>query len=395
MPDVSLIKELFTSCTNNDYSKKRLTFSPDVPEFNSNFLFVVDEQDGQSLEIIVFKSTIKKIFKESHEYFEHVLSRRRDGYSNWTEYVNEIDDSETLDLYYMTLGMMLITNDNHTINQLHWALVEKITSNTSRQFTSLHLEPTQFLIKEVTFIELLLGSNNNKLNKSSTLWHFYKRFFVMNILPKWNFLETALRSGESHPTNYYSWGFIRWLAKYSELAKDDELFNEILSKMRQFCQKHTNDIASWDSLVDILSPGNDALSYVKDEVVRLGGCVESQTCGDIFISIEDYVYGIFEWIDKACVQSTAPYHSLKKLISQHDDELYDVLTKIQSRLESRQDSLKAELGISGISYEIFNESFKTNKYTQDDLIFHEKLVQFINWERVLNYWNDYNTQRKG
>ncbi|ODQ58702.1 hypothetical protein WICANDRAFT_20037, partial [Wickerhamomyces anomalus NRRL Y-366-8] len=200
--------------------------------------FVVDEQDGQSLEIIVFKSTIKKIFKESHDCFEH--------------YVNEIDDSETLDLYYMTLGMMLITNDNHTINQLHWVLVEKITSNTLKQFTSLHLEPTQFLIKEVSFIELLLGSNNNKLNKSSTLWHFYKRFFVMNHLPESDFLETALLSAGSHPTNYYSWSFIRWLAKYTELTKDDELFNKILSRVRQFCQKHTNDIASWDCLVDVL-----------------------------------------------------------------------------------------------------------------------------------------------
>lgn len=66
----SLIKELFQTCINNDFPYKRLTFSPDIEGYSSNFLF---SREGEGLEIIIFKSTMKKIFKESHEKLETIL----------------------------------------------------------------------------------------------------------------------------------------------------------------------------------------------------------------------------------------------------------------------------------------------------------------------------------
>lgn len=65
-----LAKELFQACTNSDYAKKRLTFAPDVDGYNSSFLYSLE---GDQLEIIIFKSTAKKMFKECHDLLNNNL----------------------------------------------------------------------------------------------------------------------------------------------------------------------------------------------------------------------------------------------------------------------------------------------------------------------------------
>lgn len=70
MSGLLLVQELYEACNRQDCKTKRLTFSPNVEGYSSSFVFSVEDDD---LEIVIFKSTIKKIFQECHEIFEEVI----------------------------------------------------------------------------------------------------------------------------------------------------------------------------------------------------------------------------------------------------------------------------------------------------------------------------------
>lgn len=66
MNSLETCREFYNVVTTKFVSEKsRLTFSPDQPSATSNFLFV---NTLNEIEIICFKSTYLRIFKESHDY---------------------------------------------------------------------------------------------------------------------------------------------------------------------------------------------------------------------------------------------------------------------------------------------------------------------------------------
>lgn len=183
---------------------------PNISDSTEPFVIV---NDDNKVEIICFKRTVIKIFLECHDYCNSLELLRPD------------------DQYLFTMGLLLSTTENRSALNLHKKLVSNLDASC--------------LDRELRFLERLLSSNYPKLNKSSSLWEFYKQMYAKfkNALG-FNVWQTFTLSCEQHFANYYCCNFIRW---YSTQLSDSER-GLLVRNLFSFAKQHVSDPSIWGAL---------------------------------------------------------------------------------------------------------------------------------------------------
>lgn len=295
----------------------------------------------------------------------------------------------------MTLGMLLVTNDNHTLNNLHIRLVEYICDNGVKVPDLAVLDYSTFFQKECAFVELLLNSNNNKLNKSSALWFLYRKFFLKSEIssekkPTGHYIEIALAACRLHPTNYYAWSFLRFVGNYAKLEQLKDLYFSLHEKVTSFCLEHPSDHAAWDAFVDLVILREKVIMSTHWDIERLTGTVLQYSPATIpYVDPEEQLDVFVTWMNKTQVQSVVPFYAIRTLLKYiylSQDGAFKA-RKIYERIWEEQAlfqrTVLKESGVSVLS--ISNHSFKTNVSTTNDLILHQKIQHHVNWQRVLTW----------
>lgn len=133
---------------------------------------------------------------------------------------------------------------------------------------------------ERRFIDSLLTSPLNKINKSPTLWA-HRRWLVPTVnrlgmldVPK-DMTNVVMVSGEKHPRNYYAWHHARYLMTFvdwgSESVEKTNLHTTLA--VLEWCKRHHDDTSGWSFLQGLLlTEGRYELGYVTSivqDILRL------------------------------------------------------------------------------------------------------------------------------
>jgi len=308
----------------------------------------------------------------------------------------------------MTLGILLVANDHHTVLNIHERIVNNILERnninnetiTTSEF--LFIDSKKFLEKEFSFISLILNSNNNKLNKSSTLWHFYKKIFIYNQIyeiklnPKW-FIRTALYSCELHPTNYYSWNFIKTIYNWCQLnqnQEEEELTKFISNQVKDFCKKHTSDSAAWNCLADLSIYDKDSYDFTMFEFGEISGkkitLDKMQLNEDRVIQREELLTELKDFlkiIRDSKTTSIVPHLALRKLIKyySHYEQNQDHTFLLKELNINEELKFETKLKEKNIIYEVKNGFFTINKDLSDDITLYQDLQRYINFKEDIKW----------
>ena len=181
-----------------EYTNIQLEFYPKNPETSSPTPFIAVADENDNLRIVWFQTARLQLFSESFKFFQ---------------------DSST-DL---------------------------------QQFSAFEIleQSPSFLNVNQSLVGLLFSSTDQRLNKSSMLWFYYKKLVV---LKKQNSTspdlgdhveQVCLKSAKNHFANYYCWNTIRWIFD-NEL--NDNKKSAIFSQVFQFCRSNFTDCSAWDTL---------------------------------------------------------------------------------------------------------------------------------------------------
>lgn len=226
-------RELYDNLTNwNGYLTLKLEFAPDQPGFEKQLFFMNEDSNDDTVELVCFKSTILKLFMEAHNYLDEHIRKGSRPTNIW-------------DTYYMTLGYMLTTPENKMILDIHEDCLLTLISQS--------IDTNEILEKELFFVQTLLTSTRNSLNKSSSMWYLYRKLYILMdqknvineelLLKYW--ISTFRNSAELHVSNYYCWNTLRW---FFDVIPSCDAKQAIFEMTKSFCLKHLSDCSSWDAL---------------------------------------------------------------------------------------------------------------------------------------------------
>ncbi|AMD21813.1 HFL043Cp [Eremothecium sinecaudum] len=268
------------------------------------------------IEVICFKKTFLKIFTECH--------------SKLTELLDHNSNLE-LDVYLGTIGLLFTTFENRTILNLHESLFLDMVNS---------IDGDKSLRKEIRLVEALLSSNLSKLNKSSSLWLWYKKLVVLQREKNFNseiqVVKTCLASAELHPSNYYSWNMLRW---YCDIVREENNRDHIFHNIRKFAFSHLKDISAWEMLSHFYLGNWD---YNASEYRRLAVRFNIHHCDklgiqgegeDITCKISTLITTLADYIDLCEVSEWPPYLTLYKLISITKPQSFEYLKKWEAQVQ--------------------------------------------------------------
>lgn len=233
-----LCKKLFTVISDFHPKTVKLSFAPDQDQITTPFFIA---KNFTEIEIICFKSTLVNVFIETHKIVFQEKNLKK----------NYIENQELRDkLFYCCTGLLLTTPENKTILCLFEKLVIIFLDSLPTG------EKENFFLRILNFCIRLLSSTSNKLNKSSSLWLFYKKLYIINInkfseIKDFDYFATIEKSATIHFANYYCWNTARWFFDICE--NTNEKRGHIIERTINFCFKHIRDISAWNFLVYILN----------------------------------------------------------------------------------------------------------------------------------------------
>ncbi|CDF89985.1 ZYBA0S05-06238g1_1 [Zygosaccharomyces bailii CLIB 213] len=286
MDHLNSCKELYRLLSNSFGDNAcRLTFAPDQPDIDTGF-FLSD--DGNSVEIVCFKSTYLLIFKEAHNYFNQ-FQRLSACPKNW-------------ETYYSSLGFLLTTPENKTNFNVHFdTLLNLFKEN----------EVRGLLVKELKIVQRLLTSSNNRLNKSSSLWQLYRKLYTLSfgwdIGDNHDYLSTFSDSGIRHFSNYYSWNTAKW---YFDIVSTSEKL-AIVEQTKKYCFRNFKDTSSWNALTYMVCQSKNKFNYNIKEYYRLQKMLNlSSKYRDenwLQCNVEEIFKEIIKLIDSFSVEEWSPF----------------------------------------------------------------------------------------
>ncbi|AQZ16622.1 ECM9 (YKR004C) [Zygosaccharomyces parabailii] len=244
MDHLSSCKELHRLLSNSFGGNAcRLTFAPDQLGVDTRF-FLSD--DGNSVEIVCFKSTYLLVFKEAHNYFNQFQPLSACP-KNW-------------ETYYSSLGFLLTTPENKTNFNVHFDTVLNLFKEN---------EVRRLIAKELKIVQRLLTSSNNRLNKSSSLWQLYRKLYTLSfgwdVGDNHDYLSTFLDSGIRHFSNYYSWNTANW---YFDIVTTSEKLATV-EQTKKYCFRNFKDTSSWNALTYMVCQSKNKFNYNIKEYHRL------------------------------------------------------------------------------------------------------------------------------
>ena len=275
---MQLIKDLCDVLTTSNKPIKIIGIVPQSGEED----FIIHEE-GDTLEIGLTKQIYFRIFKESHEVFHtHHEDRLR---------IDSLSHSNMEELYYMTLGYLITTNEHSTIIALHEELVERLGNHEY----------------DLEIVSCFLTCRMKRINKSSMLWHFVKKLTMIRLSKDSDvsqFLCRALVSCELHFANYYGNNYLQWLIVLCK-SKEVEL-NEFQNMLIDLCRKHLLDSSLWGTLKMAFNPDKVLIEYVT--LVYYNSLTgESLLKKFPRVDYNDTVVTLFEWLLRLYCQYKTPF----------------------------------------------------------------------------------------
>lgn len=204
--------------------------------------------------------------------------------------------------YYFSLGYLLTTPENKTNFNIHL--------DTFRGLLAID-ESKELLEKELRVIQRLLTSTNNRLNKSSSLWHLYRQLYTLSLQFSRNFdhdyLSTFLESGDRHFSNYYCWNAAKWFFDIFTISQREAL----VKRTMEFCFRNFKDSSSWDALTYMICQSRRNLNHNIEEFHRLQYMLRSSkiltTQKYVEFRIEEILRDIVHLIDSFTVSEWSPF----------------------------------------------------------------------------------------
>lgn len=249
---LELTKCLYHILTNSELRWKTIQLTTAHEECNP---FITYEADDV-LEVGLTKQTYLGLFKECHTYWhKHVAGKVE-------ELVSNADEQKLWDLYFVTLGYLITTNENHTVIYLH----EIVTFEIYKKYDK------EIIHKDFEIITAYISSRLKRINKSSSLWFWIQKLTILVIYDPWikgadttkyyqKLLDRMFKSCQLHFANYYAANFMKWLANINYVLGKNDM--GLLEHLTEKCHEHLTDVSLWTSLASILQRGSlhDVLKY--------------------------------------------------------------------------------------------------------------------------------------
>lgn len=235
---MELSKEVYDIVTRSRASSKVIQMIS--PEQDQNRSVVVIE-DGETLEIGLSREVYLTMFKQVHK--------------QWHSWNGEMTDLWRL--YYMTLGYLITTHENHTILRLHEQIVRQLYDDVN----------DEFLVQEFEMITVILSSRLKRINKSSCLWYYMKKLTILIIFQKqWYeklpiLIDRVFNSCKFHFANYYANNFLKWIIGISYAFGVNDVIGP---RLIQECKSNLKDISLWSTLETWLYIGNNLHHYIHE-----------------------------------------------------------------------------------------------------------------------------------
>ena len=312
---MQLIKDLCHTLSNSNKSIKIIGLIAQDGEQD-----ILSHEENDTLEIGLTKKIYLRIFKESHELFHNNYEDRLN--------IDRLLHSQLEELYYMTLGYMITTNEHSTIIALHEKLVKKLGNYEY----------------DLEIVSCFLTCRMKRINKSSSLWHWLKKLTIIHITNGQDvllLLHRALVSCELHFANYYGNNYLQWLIIVCKLKGID--LNEFEVMLINLCRAHLLDSSLWGTLKVLFNPDNGLVDYVSEEYNRITGLPLKR---DFSFNYEDKIVEQFQWLLRLqcsymtpfckLVDSTNSLLTLDKLEDSLNDSNLSFASDLRAKILSRK-----------------------------------------------------------
>ncbi|KAG5418127.1 hypothetical protein I9W82_004456 [Candida metapsilosis] len=312
---MQLIKDLCHTLSNSNKSIKIIGLIAQDGEQD-----ILSHEENDTLEIGLTKKIYLRIFKESHELFHNSYEDRLN--------IDSLPQPKLEELYYMTLGYMITTNEHSTVISLHEELVKKLGNY---EYDS-------------EIVSCFLTCRMKRINKSSSLWHWLKKVTIIHISNGQDvslLLHRALVSCELHFANYYGNNYLQWLIIVCKLKGID--LNEFEKMLINSCRANLSDSSLWGSLKMLFNPDDGSVDYVSEEYNRITGLPLQR---DISVGYEDKIVEQFQWLLRSqcnymtpfckLVDATNSLLTLNKLANSLNDSNLNFASDLRAKLLSRK-----------------------------------------------------------
>ncbi|EGW31221.1 uncharacterized protein SPAPADRAFT_67303 [Spathaspora passalidarum NRRL Y-27907] len=276
---------------------------------------IITHEDENVLEIGIPKRTYLSMFKQAHDTWQDMSGMNID------------------DIYYMTLGYLITTNEHHTILKLH----RKVT------FQLIQERGWSVLAQELQYITSILTCRMSRINKSSSLWHWLKMLTVLSVYINKStstyelVIDRAIKSCELHFANYYGCNFLRWVIQINRVIDVPVEFDDVLRKLViSSCRTSLSDCGLWGVLQVYLSTGD--IEWTINDLRRIVDSLRQEglefTSPVLQIRNTDHVACAIEQLDwlilVQCLVVT-PYKSVVQAIPEKtvEEKLTNASTKVR------------------------------------------------------------------
>ncbi|CAL9729314.1 protein Ecm9p [Monosporozyma unispora] len=309
------------------YDSFKLIIIPQVSDNGHKFELFEEEHQA---EVVCYKSTFIGIFKEAHQFMRQYLTDL-----DFQTYLNT--NTNYLTFYQVTIGLILTTAENKTNFNLHNDIFFVIWNNLKSK-----VEKIDFLLKETFIITRLLTCSSNKVNKSSSLYIWYRKLFILwqgflkedhdgNIDKLLLTSRLFLASGKQHLANYYSWNTSRWIFDNLELKPLKQTF---INDVKSFCFQSFSDCSSWDTLSYMICQYKIKNTHHIDDYERLRTILNEKLLVKrdvvwIQTDLPVLVHDIINHISKCKIKTWPPFLCLLRILSIYSLELADLISRIK------------------------------------------------------------------
>lgn len=254
-----LCHQLYKTIVETPYVKLKIVqLIPPTEDISD--LFSTFQTDNDTIDIGLTKKTYLSIFKETHTFWHsNLVPFAPDFEEYWLD-----DDEKLKNAYYMTIGYLITTNENHTIIRLHELLWWQIWKKSS--------DRKQLLVSQFEILTVFISSRLKRINKSSSLWLMVKKIAIALILNDMVsskekcpvemyrlLIHRVIMSCKVHFANYYASNFLKWCIRFnsivSKIHEDSEVRSAmasmncfILENLVAICRENLSDVSLWTTL---------------------------------------------------------------------------------------------------------------------------------------------------
>jgi len=222
-------------------------------------------------DIIIKRSTLIACFSECYKYLYQVPNPSKD------------------DLYFATLGILLVSAEDHTALNLNWEILQNSPEKMHSTFK---------------VITLYLTCSISKTNKSASLWLYYRKLLIRFISedPKCQknlikqILDVIILSIKIHKRSYYAGYTLRFMIALLRMTNNNDLIQYYLNKIFHYVRTDgLNDMSMWQIWAQLLLEFDDE-KYYRLSIIKLGYPSTSHVYKLSPITVLNCYHQLMEWL---------------------------------------------------------------------------------------------------